>query len=82
MLKETTFTYKGRYLSVRAAQYYSEFVVRVFAGNTRATAVAYTISIETELDGKLTGLDLSMVDQLMALAKSDVVEGRVTLHDM
>src|SRR5579872_6824864 len=78
-LKQTEFSHNGRKFEVRAGLSGNEIKVRVFENGERATAVVYSVTIETVFDAKMRGFSLNLADDLMTLAERDVVEGRVPL---
>jgi hypothetical protein len=78
MFKENHFDHKGRQLTVGAEKTDNEFIVRVYEQG-KPIGPPYNLTIETVFDGKARGFDLRLLDETMAIAEADVVEGVVTL---
>ena len=78
-ITKSEFEYDERKLEVRAFVADNEFKVRVFENDVPVTGIVYTVTIETAFDAKVSGFSRDLIDELMALAESDVKTGRVRL---
>ena len=67
-------------LTVKAAPGLQGWQVRVFHEKTPVTAIVYTVSYEVEIDNKVTDTMTDVVQHLMDVARSDVLDGRVHVH--
>ncbi len=73
------FSHKGRSLTVKAAPYADKWEVRVFEKNNAVTDVVYSVRDDRTADAERGGISPTVLHELMGLAQSDVVQGRVAL---
>jgi len=68
-------------LVVGAISEENKYKVRVYENGKPVTAAVYSVEIEAAFDAKMRGFPLELVDELMQIAKDDVIEGRIPLTD-
>ena len=74
-----SFSYAGRSLTVKASPYEDKWEVRVFEKGNAATDVVYTVRDDRTDEAERGGIPPTVLHELMGLAQSDVVQGRVAL---
>lgn len=74
-----SFSYAGRTLTVKASPYEDKWEVRVFEKNNAATDVVYTVRDDRTNEAERGAIPPAVLHELMGLAQSDVVQGRVAL---
>lgn len=74
-----SFSHAGRKLTVKAAPYDDRWEVRVFEQGNAATDVVYTVRDDRTDEAERGGITPTVLHELMGLAQSDVVQGRVAL---
>lgn len=79
MMRSIDFEANGRKLAVRAAVLDDTWKIAVFDGDKLATPAEYTVSCETYADSKHSIAFDDIVEELMNIARDDVVAGRVPL---
>lgn len=72
---ESSFSYGGRSLTVRASQQDNEFVVQVFERDRPVGTASYRVAVETGFDGLERNYDIRGLHGLMALAETDIIQG-------
>lgn len=73
------FSHSGRSLVVKASPYGDKWEVRVFERNNAVTDVVYMVRDDRVTDANKGGIAPTVLHELMGLAQSDVVQGRVAL---
>ncbi len=73
------FSYSGRSLTVKALPYADKWEVRVFEKDNAVTDVVYTVRDDRTAEAERGGVSRTVLHELMGLAQSDVVQGRVAL---
>ncbi len=73
------FSYSGRSLTVKASTYGDKWEVRVFEKDNAVTDVVYMVRDDRTTDAERGDIALTVLHELMGLAQSDVVQGRVEL---
>ena len=74
-----SFKYDGRSLIVRASPYGDQWEVRVFEKDNAVTDVVYTVRDDRTEDVERGNIPPQVLHELMGLAQSDVMQGRVAL---
>ena len=73
------FSHLGRSLIVKAAPYGDSWEVRIFEQDNAVTDVVYKVRDDRVAEAEKGGVSPTMLHELMGLAQSDVVQGRVAL---
>ena len=74
-----SFKHAGRSLIVKASPYGDQWEVRVFEKDNAVTDVVYTVRDDRTEDAERGGIPPTVLHELMGLAQSDVIQGRVAL---
>ncbi len=73
------FSHAGRSLNVKASPYGDKWEVRVFEKGNAVTDVVYMVRDDRTTDAERGNVSSTVLHELMGLAQSDVVQGRVAL---
>ncbi len=73
------FSYSGRSLTVKASPYADKWEVRVYEKDNAVTDVVYMVRDDRTMDAERSSVSPTVLHELMGLAQSDVMQGRVAL---